>query len=97
MTDIDGVRAEMCDFTGSTIPESWDKIQCVGMEKDTADSEVEIDAEIMAIVNRMDELATAYPEKFSRELKAAVTLEKTQGLLSADGKSVVIEAPDGWK
>jgi hypothetical protein len=89
-----------CNLARCHIDPTWD----VREDNNTANFPKEpevvvdpIDEEIKDVVRKMDELATAHPDKVSKELKAAVSKEKTQGLLSADGAPVTIEAPEGWK
>jgi len=57
----------------------------------------EIDARIDKAVDEIAALSFAYPSKVSAKLKGKVDLPTTEGLLSADGKPVKLEAPQGWK
>jgi len=56
-----------------------------------------VDTEIEQAVNKLAELSFQYPDKVSAKLKSKVDKETTEGLLSADGNPVIIEAPGGWK
>jgi len=56
-----------------------------------------VDAEISEAVDKIAELSFKYPQKVSVALKGKVDLPTTEGLLSADGKPVKLDAPEGWK
>lgn len=51
-----------------------------------------VDREIRQAVDKIAELSYAYPGKTSARLKATVDLATIEGLLSADGKTVNVEA-----
>lgn len=56
-----------------------------------------LDDEIQAAVDKITELSYKYPAKVADKLKGKVDKDTTEGLLSANGKPVKIDAPQGWK
>lgn len=70
---------------------------CVAEWQTVKDKTAEIEAEIDLAVAKIAELSFKYPDKVSKKIKASVDKPTTEGLLSADGAPIIIDAPQGWK
>jgi hypothetical protein len=54
-------------------------------------------SEIDSAVSKITELSYKYPDKVAKALKGKVDQSTTENLLSADGKPIKLDAPQGWK
>lgn len=98
--EVEGLTFVDCNLVNVKLQPSWIVVNCNTAQVVIPPEPAEVpeeDAEIESAVAKVVELSYLYPEKVSKKLKALVDKDTTQGLLSADGVPVVIDAPQGWK